>query len=246
MGEPLAHPQFPEFLELLEKQEIPLILTSNGILVDRYQQELNNSRVIKQINFSVHSYLDNYPSKDITSYLTKLTEFSKGFIENHPEAFINFRLWDVGATGPQQGAHHDIIFERLRLLFSDPELPEAINVRSRKSYRLDRHIKLHFDSRFEWPTLSSPTQYGDGFCYGLKNQLAILTEGTVVPCCLDKEAVINLGSIFETPLKEILESERARAIRVGFAKHQAVEELCQKCQYKTRFTTNEKSERSDI
>ena len=56
-----------------------------------------------------------------------------------------------------------------------------------------------------------------------------------MPCCLDKEAVINLGSIFETSLESILNSTRAQNIVQGFHRNQAVEPLCQKCTYKQRF-----------
>ena len=100
---------------------------------------------------------------------------------------------------------------------------------------LQVYIKLNFDTQFEWPSLNSKSPNHDGFCYGLKNQLAILTEGTVVPCCLDKEAVINLGSIFEEELIDILNQERSQNILKGFQNHKAVEALCQKCQFKVRF-----------
>lgn len=245
MGEPLAHPQFQEFLHILHEESMPLILTSNGILLNRYQDSLiqlpsYNTSIIKQINFSIHSFFDNFPNKDITIYLQSLVDFSKRFISQNPDAFINFRLWNLQGFDAELTSKNKIVYDALESLFSNPELPHQLNVKAQKSYRLDRHIKLHFDTQFEWPSLNSPHQASDGFCYGLSSQLAILTEGTVVPCCLDKEAVISLGSIFEVDLKAILATPRAQGIIQGFKNQVAIEPLCQKCQFKQRFQHHSK------
>ena len=73
------------------------------------------------------------------------------------------------------------------------------------------------------------------FCYGLRNQVGILVDGTVVPCCLDSEGTIELGNIFNTSFTNIIEGKRASDIYNGFSKRMAVEELCKKCGYATRF-----------
>jgi radical SAM protein with 4Fe4S-binding SPASM domain len=95
-------------------------------------------------------------------------------------------------------------------------------------------VLLNFDDYFEWPSLSNPI-YGDGYCGGLDSHFAILSDGKVVPCCLDYEAVIELGDLKHQSLCEILSSNKACAIKEGFKQSMAVEELCQKCSYKSRF-----------
>ncbi len=235
MGEPLAHPQFIEILRILDENNLPLILTSNGLLLERHLEALLKSSIIKQINFSIHSFFDNFPDKSILPYLTKLTDFAYKFVAAHPDSFINFRLWNLDTPNKADSKNNALVLEKLMGLFPAPQMPESLDVREQKSYRLDRHIKLHFDTRFEWPSLNTSSPASDGFCYGLSKQLAILTEGSVVPCCLDKEAIINLGSVLETPLHDILASERALAIVSGFRRAKAVEALCQKCQFKSRF-----------
>ena len=75
-----------------------------------------------------------------------------------------------------------------------------------------------------------------GTCYGLRKQLAIHANGDVVPCCLDKEAVLKLGTLnSETRLIDILKTEKAQKIKSGFERGELIEELCQKCQYVERF-----------
>ena len=73
------------------------------------------------------------------------------------------------------------------------------------------------------------------FCYGLRDQLGILWDGTVVPCCLDHEGDLALGNLFRQEMGEILETPRAKAIYEGFSKRTAAEPLCRRCGYAKRF-----------
>jgi radical SAM protein with 4Fe4S-binding SPASM domain len=79
------------------------------------------------------------------------------------------------------------------------------------------------------------THRSEGFCYGLKSHIAILADGTVVPCCLDGNGVINLGNLHNTLLVNILHTKRVADMIDGFSRAKAVEELCLKCSYKERF-----------
>ena len=75
------------------------------------------------------------------------------------------------------------------------------------------------------------------FCYGLRDQFGVLSDGSVVPCCLDHDGDITLGNILDTDasLEEILSSERAQKIKNGFTRRYASEELCRRCGYAQRF-----------
>ena len=73
------------------------------------------------------------------------------------------------------------------------------------------------------------------FCYGLKDHFGILSDGRVVPCCLDADGEITLGNIFKDKIEDILASERARSIVEGFKTRHAPESLCQRCGYARRF-----------
>jgi radical SAM protein with 4Fe4S-binding SPASM domain len=101
--------------------------------------------------------------------------------------------------------------------------------------KITDRVYLNQDQEFQWPDLKEVEDDGVGFCYGLRNQIAILVDGTVVPCCLDGEGVVNLGNINTTQFSKIIESERAGNIIEGFSRREAVEELCRKCGYRKRF-----------
>ena len=76
----------------------------------------------------------------------------------------------------------------------------------------------------------------DVFCYGLKDHFGILCDGTVIPCCLDREGTLALGNIFEQDIQTILQSDRALHMVQGFRNRKASEELCRKCGYARRFS----------
>ncbi|HMU74169.1 MAG TPA: SPASM domain-containing protein, partial [Elusimicrobiota bacterium] len=111
----------------------------------------------------------------------------------------------------------------------------ARDLRWRKSVPLKGRVSLHFDSRFEWPRPDRPARSDRGFCHGLSTHFGVLTDGTVVPCCLDKDGVIDLGNLRTQNLHEVLQSARAEALRDGFQKAVLVEDLCRKCPFIARF-----------
>jgi len=84
-------------------------------------------------------------------------------------------------------------------------------------------IGVNQDYEFQWPNLKAREDNSPGFCYGLRTQVAILVDGSVVPCCLDGEGIINLGNIHETNFSEIIDSQRAKDIFNGFSRREAVE-----------------------
>lgn len=88
--------------------------------------------------------------------------------------------------------------------------------------------------KFDWPDPEAP-ESGTEFCHGLRQQLAVLCDGTAVPCCLDGEGRMALGNLFDQPVEEILASPRAAAIQEGFSRRRPAEELCRRCGYAARF-----------
>ena len=89
--------------------------------------------------------------------------------------------------------------------------------------------------RFRWPGDPEYTGPDAEYCYGLRKQIAVLCDGTVVPCCLDGQGKLKLGNIFFQRMDEILGSHRAVCIRQGFDRRQPYEELCRRCGYAARF-----------
>ena len=233
MGEPLLHPKLPEFLDLCTKHQTPVFFTSNGSLLTDKRASLLLHPTIRQVNFSLHSFPDNYPEKDPGEYMEKIFRFTEDAFEKRPDLYINYRLWnlqDTKMSTPQNNQMHAMIEERFKV-----KIEPSVDVRVQKSKKLLNRLYLHFDTEFTWPALDLPLIGTKGTCYGLDSHFGILAEGTVVPCCLDKEGKIPLGDANTTPILEILESEKAKAILKGFKERKLIDPLCQRCNYVTRF-----------
>ena len=97
-------------------------------------------------------------------------------------------------------------------------------------------VWLEEGERFDWPDMGAKDRGDSCFCRGLRDQIGVLCDGTVVPCCLDHEGDIALGNLFESELEEIMSTEKARRIYEGFTARKAVEPLCRRCGYARRFT----------
>ena len=233
MGEPLAHPEFEAIIAACEKHNVKINLTTNGILLNRYRQLLSTSPAFHQINFSIHAFKDNFRDKDINPYLLDILTFSKASQELRPELYINYRLWNIFETRTMNDSNSDILTTIAN--FFETEISDEIDVGSIKSKRVYKRVYLHFDSRFEWPSPLMPKQSETGFCHGVSSHVGIHADGTVVACCLDKEARLDLGKMPEKSLGQILSGQRARAMKEGFAQRKLVEDLCQRCTFIKRF-----------
>jgi len=233
MGEPLAHPQFEKIIQICEDVGVKINLTTNGLLLNRYKDLLKNSPAFHQINFSIHAFKDNFKNKDITPYLIDILNFSRESQEIRPELYINYRLWNIFETTTQNDSNSSIL--KSIADFFQTSISEDIDVGSIKSKKIYKRVYLHFDSRFEWPSPLMPIQSQSGFCHGLSSHIGIHADGTVVACCLDKEARLDLGQMPKKSLKEILDGQRARSMKEGFKAQKLVEDLCQRCTYIKRF-----------
>lgn len=222
MGEPLCHPHLERFLGLADSHGFKVILTTNGTLLQKQQDILLSSPGLHKVNISLHAFEANDLSVPFDVYLQNCFSFTKAAEGNK---LVVFRLWNQGGADAR---NHEIL-EALEQFFPKPW------VESRKGIRIGERIFLEYGDKFDWPDLSADDQGDKVFCYGLRDQIGILCDGTVVPCCLDHEGDLSLGNILDDSLEVILNSPRAQAIYHGFQHRKASEELCRKCGYARRF-----------
>jgi MoaA/NifB/PqqE/SkfB family radical SAM enzyme len=233
MGDPLTHPQLQEFVEICSEYGVRIFLVTNGVLLREKQVQLLLHPAFRQVNFSLHSFHDNYPSRDPSQYLDRIFSYTQTALKVRPDLYINYRLWNLAETRGTGLKNRDVL-RRIEVHFQ-VQVTFEVDVRKQKSFRIQNRLYLHFDTEFVWPALDLPILGVKGRCHGLSSHFGILVDGTVVPCCLDKEGAIPLGSALKQPLLEILDSPRSQAILKGFRNRKLVEDLCQRCQYIERF-----------
>lgn len=234
MGEPMLHPELKKFFDLCVAHDVRIFFVTNGILLKEKQFELLLHPALRQVNFSLHAFHDNFPDKDATDYLGNIFTYTERAFVERPDLYINYRLWDL--ENPRGELKHNLDFlEAIEKRFQ-LSLNRNPDVGRHKGRVIKNKLYLHLDTEFTWPSLELPKLGTKGTCYGLESHFGILVDGTVVPCCLDKEGVIPLGNVNENSLIEILNSERAVKMLDGFNQNVLVEEMCQRCPYITRFS----------
>lgn len=257
LGEPLLHPELATLLELSASYGYRVNITTNGTkIADRAGVLLNGSSP-RQVNFSLHCR-EEADSRVVDEYLDDIFNFTLAALDRGG-IYISYRLWNV--TSEASGRYNEYVVQKLQQKFSpgftiSDAMKESARITLRDRLFLnsaevfhwpaeavgrvqDKHADKHADERENEPGNAPEAADGvdeSGFCLGLRDQAAILTDGTVVPCCLDSEGSIKLGNIFEDGFEYILQGERARNLYEGFSNRKAVEELCMKCGYRSRFS----------
>lgn len=221
-GEPLLSPYLEEILEECEKNNMKVNITTNGTLSKEKKEILLKSKAIRQINISLHSYIENKGIK--SNYLEEITEVVEEIV-NKTNSCISYRLWNLECL--KNNMENEIILMYLGEKYKKEGL--LVLAREKKSIRLGEKIFLNQDIQFTWPDLHGKEINHVGTCYGLRKQIAILVNGDVVPCCLDGEGNIILGNIYENSLEEILNTKRAIEIRQNFEQNKLIEPLCRTC-----------------
>ena len=222
-GEPLLHPDLFALLQVCEDAEMRVNITTNGTLIQKVYKQLVSFTCIKKINFSLHCEQDKHTYFDDV--------FSAARILSKQMTII-YRLWTLQDntldTASKKivdkiASHYELTLQTIK------KLKEENNVKIAPNIYVDK------DNEFKWPDILDEEINTVGYCYALKTHIAILVDGSVVPCCLDGEGVIRLGNLFEEELSHIIQSERFLNLKKSFQDRKPCEELCQKCSFKQRF-----------
>ncbi len=228
LGEPLTHPMLPVFIEHATRCGFKVAITTNGTLLNSRGNELLLSRPYK-INISLHSFeKDSEPSR--RSYINSCFDFADR--ASREGILVVLRLWNLSSDGAADAAADSLNAETLELLRE--KFGEFENL-SERGARIRDKLHIELGNRFDWPDITADDLGDRAFCHGLGDHFGILADGTVVPCCLDADGIMSLGNIFESDIREILSSDRAIAIKNGFAAKRATEPLCRRCGYARRF-----------
>ena len=223
MGEPLLHPEIGTFLDIAGKLGFKVILTTNGTLLSSVGDILLSSPTLFKVSISLHSYEANKVCESLDSYLSDCFDFCK---KASKKGIISvLRLWNIGGLE----SLNDEIISKMHEAFDGGTKKEWQEIYS--GYKIGEKLFLEWGDLFEWPDINNKEYGGSHGCYGLRDQIGVLCDGTVVPCCLDADGAINLGNIFKTPLEDILKSERAKRLKQSFIDRNVCEELCRKCGY---------------
>lgn len=232
MGDPMVLSNLTDYLDCAHSKDFKVMITTSGFYLDETRRRFLFHPSIRQVNISLNSFNKNSVARTFENYLEPILRLCDEKLAQKEEFFINLRVWNLDEVHSERDFNNQL-FGLLEKHFNVNSILSQLSG-ERQSIRLASKVLLHFDRYFQWPSLNNPI-VGDGYCHGLSKQIAILADGRVLPCCLDGDGIIEFGNLSETKLDKILTSYRAVELLNGFKKGLAVEELCQKCNYKERF-----------
>lgn len=212
LGEPLMHPNIIDFIEYANNQDVLVNITTNGYLINNLKNNIN----IHRLNISLHSYNENY-ELGLHIYLDNIFDTIDKIRD---KTFISLRLW-VGNKNTTNILEY--INERYNI--------NITKIENNTKTKILPNLIIDTFHEFIWPNLNNNYYNEVGKCKGLIDHIGILSDGTIIPCCLDTQGVINLGNIYTDELKEIFEKQIVKDMIEGFKNNKKCQELCKHCSF---------------
>lgn len=231
-GEPLLHPNLKEILNVCKENKMLVNITTNATLLEKNLDTIIESGAVRQLNLSLHSITknENTDKYNFENYIKSVLNSSKEILEK-TEIIISYRLWNLENIEKNSENYH--ILNALESAFNVENLKEI--AKKEKFVKLAENAFLNQDLEFVWPSLENEIISEVGSCWGLRNQVAILVNGDVVPCCLDGEGKILLGNIFDSDFSDIINSEYSKELIKNFEENKIIHNLCKRCGFRGKF-----------
>lgn len=221
-GEPLLYSNLDSLLSICDNTNIKVNITTNGVFLKEKLSVLINHFCIRQINISLHS------ENNKKNYF--LDVFSSGKILS-TKMFISYRIWDLKDYKLNKKST-EIVDKIIEFYNLSPVIVDKLY--NDKNIKIASNTFVNKENIFTWPDIDNDILV-DGFCYGLKTHIAILSNGDIVPCCLDANGEIKLGNIFEDTLDVVLNGDTYKSLLKSFEDNKSLHPLCKSCNFKKRF-----------
>ena len=221
-GEPLLYSNLDSLLSICDNTNIKVNITTNGVFLKERLAILMNHFCIRQINISLHS------ENNKKNYF--LDVFSSGKVLS-TKMFISYRIWDLKDYKLNKKST-EIVDKIIEFYNLSPVIVDKLY--NDKNIKIASNTFVNKENIFTWPDIDNDILV-DGFCYGLKTHIAILSNGDIVPCCLDANGEIKLGNIFEDTLDVVLNGDTYKSLLKSFEDNKSLHPLCKSCNFKKRF-----------
>ncbi|EFR46740.1 hypothetical protein HCCG_01287 [Helicobacter cinaedi CCUG 18818 = ATCC BAA-847] len=236
LGDPLGVKDFISYVEILKKYHLAVELVTTGLFLQEWHFELLTQKPFVQVAFSLSAFLanENLLKK---RHLEQILKFCAFNLSQNSPIFVNLRL------------HSDDIFAdsvKFRVLCGFVArffgLDSNVFMESLKKGRVRLGAKVFANPKtsFEWEQSGGVKTYRlkaqksniKVFCYGAIKQFGILSNGNVVPCCIDHGGKTSFGNVREQGIREILQSKKFVDFALALKRGKAPCELCEKCGYR--------------
>lgn len=222
MGEPLLHPQFSELLNILSNTNLEVNLTTNGLLLEKQINQINNCKNIRKISVSVQALEES----NVCDYKNILSNILSTLDNVRNDIIVEYRFWNHDKTTKTREMT-DLILNHYDTEKNYPK--KLTNNKYENKIKLKDNTYIMYGETFTWPI--NDNNNNQGYCQALKNQLGILVDGSVIPCCLDNEGKMILGNILDNSLEEIRNSKFYQELLINFRQNKRITNLCKQCNF---------------
>lgn len=239
LGDPLCVENLGDYLAIAKEANLGVEITTSGIYLSDFDLLLNPP--IKQVNFSLDAIIE---LKNAESFLRKIFDFCA--FKKKSDIFVNLRV--------QKRARNKPLVAILESEFGVENLVQNLFTPKQNRIKLGDKIIIDFRGIFAWDSnknddfsvektrkshkISSDSAKDSvvfGTCLALKNHIGILSNGEIVPCCIDTQGRLSLGNIANSSIQSALQGKRARKMRESFSENVVYEAFCKSCDYRKRF-----------
>lgn len=231
-GEPYLHPHFLEMAAYAHKKGIYSATSTNGHYLTKEKAIATVESGISEVLISIDGVTqETYQAYRVGGRLEKVKNGIRNLIEAReelnslsPYIIIQFlvvkpnehEIDEIQALGKELGV--DQVVLKTAQIYDYEEGSDLIPEDNRYS-----RYRLRADGRYEIKNRL------DNQCWKLWHGAEITWDGKVLPCCFDKDAQYEMGSLRESSFKEIWESEPYQKFRSNLLNSRAEIDICRNC-----------------
>lgn len=231
-GEPYLHPQFLDLINLCNEHGIYSATSTNAHFLDderaKKTVESGLDRLIISIDGSDQATYENYRKE---GKLEKVIEGTENILKwknelksKTPHVIFQFlvvkpnehQVAEVEALGKEMGV--DEVRIKTAQIYDFENGSDLIP-------SIDKYSRYEQQPNGKW-AIKNPL---DDHCWRMWSGAVITWDGSLVPCCFDKDAQHSMGNLSEAGFTEIWNSENYRQFRSSILKSRSEVEMCKNC-----------------
>lgn len=250
LGEPLMYKNLEEVLNYCDGNNIKYGITTNGLLLDKNKSILKNKK-IDQLNISYQATrkklhderktmisVDEYRRlivNDINAL--QLGGFSgtikiKLLTTDHRSMFKDRNFENIESADELTTEIDKFYFDLMGRKLQDEQRKKItdLDICRHHKIKIKRNVFIETFPFLTWGNYKQQVwQANFGRCNAIKEQLVILSNGDVIPCCYDIDSEMFIGNTREQELSEILENDKSKELQNEFSSGIIRQKRCQKC-----------------
>lgn len=223
-GEPFLHPQIIELIKISKNAGLVTVISTNAQMIDKKMaadivQSGLDMLIVSVDGASQETYEKYRKSGDFCKLQTAISALNDSKI--------------------QLNSHISLIAQCLVTKDTEQEIEKIRNWSRNNGFTfiLKSLQVYHRENKNELLPISekhnrySSKNQQTNNCTRLWTHMLILTDGRVVPCCMDKNADFSIGSTYSNTIQEVIKANNRKAFIYKVLKDKNKVELCNNCPF---------------